>query len=298
MNPVEAGAGGEGAEEDAGESGSVNRGPVGRGSAEGGSTSEGARTSSRGPSSWRGSSGLRLKQGVINFLAIFLGVSLSFLAEDWREDLNEVEDGLRSLQGILADIEQDLPAARNLARTDSTAVSWGLWLHRNWERSSLPTDSVDAALQALHTGAPYTPVRSEYESAKYAGRLQYIENQDLRQEITELYESSQPFIVHLYDLRTEFTLEVWRLLRPYESYQTTFSGGGTVPAVHLEAEWSELRSNTSLRNAVVESIGLRRAFSNVLRGHVAQSLGLRESILRELGGDDGESEEDGGGNPS
>lgn len=226
--------------------------------------------------------GLRIKRGIVNFLAIFLGVSLSFLAEDWREDLNEVEDGLRSLQGIVADINQDVPTAQTLARIDSTALARGLWLHRNWERDDLPDDSVDAALQALHSGSPYTPVRSEYESAKYAGRLQYLENQALRQDITQLYESSQPLLVHVYDLRTDFTLELWRLLRPYESYGTSFEGGNTVPPVHLQADWFELRSNTSLRNALVESISLRRAFTNLLRSHVRQSLRLREEIRSEL----------------
>lgn len=235
-----------------------------------------------GPSGRDGITGLPLKRGVINFLAIFLAVTLSFLAEDWREDLNEVEDGLRSLQGILADIDQDVPAARQLARVDSVAMARGLWLHRNWERTDLPVDSVDAALQALHSGAPYTPVRSEYESAKYAGRLQYLENAALRQQVTSLYESNQPLLVHVYDLRTDFTLELWRLLRPYESYATSFDGGGTVPPVHLESDWSELRTNTALRNALVESISLRRVFSNLLRGHVADSQQLRRSILEEL----------------
>ncbi|MDX1568287.1 MAG: hypothetical protein R3223_10840, partial [Longimicrobiales bacterium] len=223
-----------------------------------------------------------IKRGFVNFLAIFLGVSLSFLAEDWREDLNEVEDGLRSLQGIVADINQDLGPAASLARTDSIATEWGLWLHRNWERDALPVDSVDQALQALHSGAPYTPVRSEYESAKYAGRLQYLENPELRQQITQLYESSQPLLVHVYDLRTDFTLELWRLLRPYESYAPTFGGGGTVPRVHLQADWSELRNNTSLRNALVESISLRRVFSSLLRNHVRQSTRLREAVRAEL----------------
>lgn len=226
--------------------------------------------------------GLRIKRGIVNFLAIFLGVTLSFVAEDWREDLNEVEDGLRSLQGILADIEQDLPTARTLARIDSTAVVRGLWLHRSWERDQLPIDSVDAALQALHSGSPYTPVRSEYESAKYAGRLQYLENQELRQQITQLYESSQPLLVHVYDLRTDFTLELWRLLRPYESYAPSFEGGNTVPPVHLQADWTEVRPNTSLRNALVESISLRRVFSSLLRNHVRQSVLLREAIRAEL----------------
>lgn len=226
--------------------------------------------------------GLRIKRGIVNFLAIFLAVSLSFLAEDWREDLNEVEDGLRSLQGIVADIEQDLPTARTLARIDSTATARGLWLHQNWERDGLPIDSVDAALQALHSGSPYTPVRSEYESAKYAGRLQYLENPELRQQITSLYESSQPLLVHVYDLRTDFTLELWRLLRPYESYATRFDGAGTVPPVHLQVDWTEVSSNTSLRNALVESISLRRVFSNLLRSHVRQSVLLREAIRTEL----------------
>jgi len=261
------------------------------------SAADGSERPSPFPSIVDGDTGLRLKRAVINFLAIFLGVSLSFLAEDWRDDLNEVEDGLRSLRGILADIDQDLPAAQNLAVADSIAIQWGLWLHRNWERTDLPRDSVDRALQAHHTGAPYTPVRSEYESAKYAGRLQYLENQDLRQQITRLYESTQPFLVHVYDLRTDFTLEVWRLLRPYESYRTTFAGGGTVPAVHLEADWSELRSNTSLRNAVVESIGLRRAFYNSLRSHALQSIQVREAILEELGERTAKPKGDDGGDP-
>lgn len=222
--------------------------------------------------------GLRYKRAIINFLAIFLGVSLSFLAEDWREDLNELEEGERVLEGILADIQQDVPAALNIARSDSVATDAGLWLHRNWERTELPSDSVDWALAALHGGGPYTPLNSEYESAKYAGRLQYIEDTELRQQITSLYEGTQPFLVRLYDLRADFTLEFWRLLRPYERFAEEFGGGGVVPAVHLAVPWSEVSANGELRNALVQSISFRRIFSLQLRQQARESEELRDAI--------------------
>lgn len=221
------------------------------------------------------------RRGAVSFLAIFLGVSLSFLAEDWRESLNERREARHALEGIMADLSQDLPSIRGKIALDSAAAAAGSWLHRSWDRPDLPADSLDRALDALHEGGPYSPIRSEYESAKNAGRLQLIENEELRGAITRLYERSQSHNLRVTDITMDFDFELWRRLRPYVVYAETFTEP-VVPSVHMAA-WPRARADTVLRNALVHATSFRRLHVGQMRDHLQATIDLREAIGEELG---------------
>jgi hypothetical protein len=92
--------------------------------------------------------GLRLRRLIVEFLVLFLAVSLSFVAEDFRESLGERREERVVLESIRADLLGDLPIVRSIGQYDSAAAVGAQWLHANWDRPALPSDSVAAALQA------------------------------------------------------------------------------------------------------------------------------------------------------
>ena len=222
--------------------------------------------------------GQRARRGVVEFVAIFLGVSLSFLADDWRENLGDRRQAELVLAGIRADLEQDLPLINFLLRTDSAAVEGGAWLHSNWERARPPQDSVTWALGTLHNGGPYSPVRSEYESAKSAGRLQLIPDGSLREAITNHYERWQPHHVTVRNASMDFDFELMRQLRPHVRFSTEFGDLPVFPGVEFGSPWPAVTDDVVVRNSLVHALTFRRLHRNQFVGHRAETLRLIELI--------------------
>jgi hypothetical protein len=71
------------------------------------------------------------RRGLVEFIAIFLGVTLSFLAEDWRETLRDRAEADRVLAGLVADLESDQSGLRDKIQIDSILLQSGQWLLRS-----------------------------------------------------------------------------------------------------------------------------------------------------------------------
>ena len=62
-----------------------------------------------------------LTRGGVEFLAVFLGIALSFNVEEWRED-SQIKNRLRSdYINIKKDLEKDLPYLQRIALETHTA---------------------------------------------------------------------------------------------------------------------------------------------------------------------------------
>ena len=84
----------------------------------------------------------RLKRGLVEFLAIFLGVSMGFVAEDWRESLAEAREVELVMEGLVSDLNQDLAAVEAKAEVDGAGCS-----HKTADGCS--DDSVDIESAAI-----------------------------------------------------------------------------------------------------------------------------------------------------
>jgi hypothetical protein len=222
------------------------------------------------------------RRGFVEFLAIFLGVSLSFLAEDWRETLRDRSEADRVLAGLMADLEGDQVGLRSKIQIDSVLLQSGQWLLQSWDRDA-PEDSIEAALDRLYTAGTYTPVRSEYASANSAGRLQLIESADLRAEIVAHYETSQPHQQVVNRMQLDLVFEVWRRLRPYLQFGEGSAGPLLLmPPGSLFVPWSEIRRDQQLRNTLVEMISMTRVHLLQLNDHLIEAERIREAISVDL----------------
>ena len=188
------------------------------------------------------------------------------------------------LAGIYDDLGQDFPELDRRFRSDSVASELGQWVHRSWDREDAPVDSIELALAALHQGALYLPVRSAYESAKNTGRIDFIENDELRDEITRHYEGRRPSGQAIESIKMDMMWEFWRAARPYIDFADEFGGTiATTPGISLREPWAEVRQDVVLRNALVHSVTFRRMQAFYMRAFASRTERLREMIAEELG---------------
>ncbi|MGD2071313.1 MAG: hypothetical protein PVI57_21770 [Gemmatimonadota bacterium] len=220
-----------------------------------------------------------LKRGIVEFVAIFLGVTLSFLADDWREGLEQRDRALGVLEGIERDLTQDLAVMREGLAYDSIAIPAGIWLANSWERADLPADSIDWANGQMALWLPYLPVRAEYESAKAAGRIQFIEDDELRAQIVAFYEEGQARLGSLNDLARDMTVELQRSLRPYVRAEYHRD---RPPERYLAAAWSEVRRDRSVRNLFGQAATIRSIRARQTRSYLEAGAQLRTALRRAL----------------
>lgn len=234
------------------------------------------------------------KRGIAEFVAIFLGVTLSFMADDWRDHLREKDEASRVLAGLAADLENDLNGLREKISLDGSTLEAERWMLENWRRADLPDDSVEAAWREILLVGSYSPIRSEYESASSAGRLQLIANVDLRERIVTHYETDQVHQQVQSGHLLDFVFELWHQSRSRFRFADDFDRPGQwVPEmgeareamlpVELIAPWSETRMDAVLHGAVAQAMLHRRMHHYQLRAFALQTESLRADILTELG---------------
>jgi len=226
---------------------------------------------------------LTWKRGFVEFLAIFLGVSLSFLAEDWRQSLGEARQGIAVLRGIERDLSQEREAIQSTLQRDSLAVVAGGWLHANWSRKDAPRDSIDQMLRVLVGFGPTLTVRAAYESAKASGRLEFIRNDELRADVVAFYEQSQADFVDMARISMDYMVEMNRALRPYLELENV-AGGWSGMNSTLAGSWSAIGGNRDTRNAVGESTAMRQMVVEHAHEYLTAQGALLQAVSRTLDG--------------
>jgi len=122
------------------------------------------------------------------FVVVFLGVSLSFFAENVREERAERAMERASLERLVRDMDQDLADfPGNLQRLEAGMAAIDRLLEARDDPAPSP-DSVSADLSDFLQCSIMVANTSEYESLKASGGLNRIQDADFRQRLTENYE--------------------------------------------------------------------------------------------------------------
>lgn len=220
------------------------------------------------------------RRAVLEFFAIFLGVSLSFLADDWREFLSERREEKRVMRMIVGDIERDTAEIRLQIRQDSIALAAMQWLSVNWEREGLPPDSLDSAVEGMHHGNPFTPARSGYEGAKSAAHLQLIRDELLRTDVAEYFDRHQPKQVVYSEFTHQFDWVLWELLRPAYAFPAGDPRG--LRSMQGSRMWPALRTDNSVRSAIVQAAFWRSLSIGQARRQLERAVELRGRLQDHL----------------
>jgi hypothetical protein len=128
----------------------------------------------------------KLQHYGLEFLTVFLGVTLSLVAENFRQqrsDLNAEHNSMAQMYSDLraedADMQLNLGTAR-LGLQSARLLAAGARGHS--------PDSISAALTGLGQCSFFIPSTSEYTALKSSGRLAILEDPRLRESIIRFYE--------------------------------------------------------------------------------------------------------------
>ena len=129
-----------------------------------------------------------LTRGGIEFVAVFLGIALSFNVEEWREDA-QIKNRLRSdYINIKKDLEKDLPYLKRIALEQQTANQSSVKM-LTMLNPDTPFDYNDFMSLNDKSVANNTffGTQSSYDASVSSGRLTYFGNDELSNEIGKIY---------------------------------------------------------------------------------------------------------------
>jgi hypothetical protein len=158
----------------------------------------------------------KVSELLFEVLIIVFAVSVSLLLERWREKAIEHEQEKEFLVGLREDLSHDIDEIRG----DSSAYSFGLKAYNFFIRSA-GTYVPDSAQYYFYVYSFSTlqPNVSRFEGLKSSGKLDIIENHELRQEIIRLYEEKFPIVI----MNTTFHLNTTQQpLMDYVDHQVDF----------------------------------------------------------------------------
>lgn len=234
------------------------------------------------------------KRLALEFMAIFVAVFLSFLAEDYREYLGDRRDEVRLLRGLKQDLEVDTVFfGIGTIPTDSLASVAGEWLQANWNRSEPPSDSIAWALNGLYRGMAYAPARTEYEAARSSGRLDLIRNAELRRQINTHFEQTHGVLGQVWALNWQFHFAWADAIRPYVEFAPTFPAPIVFatesfkqdlwPNASLAVPWDRVRGNREVAGALAQTNTFRRLALSWQRINLTEIRTLHAAIDAKLG---------------
>ena len=218
---------------------------------------------------------------VLEFIVIFAGVTLSFLADGCREQQGQRDIAVRVLEGIASDLRTDIPIIMDRTESDSLRSRWTTWLIQRWDDEKIPLEGVNQALSWQHRGSGYSPIRSSYDSAKSAGSLTFIENELLLNEISKYYEQAHGELKNIGARNSEFQFEVWRAWGPF--LESKFEPGNVLAReMVLAASWGKVQHNRELQSVLTNALFFSELTVTSMKSIASQSEHLLALIEAEL----------------
>jgi hypothetical protein len=218
------------------------------------------------------------------FGVIFLGVTLSLLADDWRQRTTDRSYERMALEELQADLEaeaSDMGSLSNGTRDDASAA---LWIYLKLGESEINPDSLSAKLGTIYNWYVYKAARATYAGLRSTGRLTLIQDDDLRRDITTYYEERQPYIQNFYEnyqdlwltLRESMAQDVeWEMLEEADTWSARAD-------LVLKRPWTRIPSDPLLRHHL-EMVGvLGEVIATRSAEVLADNAELREAIAQAL----------------
>ena len=220
-------------------------------------------------------------------LAIFAGVAMALIAEDWRQEVGEREEARESLALIATDLRADSAAFASFQRGRARhAYRAANWLIVNWDDAQLNRDSIEVQLYHFSRGNFLQVSRSAFEGLRDANRLRLLDSEPLRAGLADYYQVQQPAVTTYSEI---FFESITGLLDVLALHQRGLPGGDLEhlwpPAeqrVELLAPWSEISSDRLLHHRVLMAGRVADAGSRVtqdVEDRIAELLALVDAEL-------------------
>ena len=233
------------------------------------------------------SGGIPWKRASVEFLVIFIGITLSLIADDWRQSQEEMRREKSALTEMLADLQAD---SVDLASMLGSAQRWdqgAVWLLKNAETWDLPEDSVRAGIRPLFFSSLYQPLRSAYTGLRSSGQLWLIRDEDIRRLVVNYYEVSQPYMLQFTEAAGPYYQMPFLEASRESNFFTDDSAATSLRAesgrLELRKPWGEIAGDPVFFSTVT-SLGLFGAtFALRIPGVLEKNGDLRREIREYLG---------------
>lgn len=125
----------------------------------------------------------------IELIVVFIGITAAFLLNNWREDYKSNELESKYLDSIKNDVIQDSINVNEILKLNTEKeAKFKKYISRTIKGIS-SSDSAVILFQDILTIPKFYPQSNTYESIKYSGNLNLISSYNMREEITNYYES-------------------------------------------------------------------------------------------------------------
>jgi hypothetical protein len=224
------------------------------------------------------------------FGIIFLGITLSLLADDWRSArLDRVEERV-ALAELLSDLAADEVELSTLSKGAALHDRDAWWIFDRLGEQSVDEDSAGARFTSVHYSLDYEPINATYEGLRSTGRLALIRNEDLRRSIVRYFEERQEYIfgfVETYgDIWLAFTESAAPdIERAYSESATSFAPDDpSRRGMILLRPWAEIPSDPMFRYRISTMGTLAAVIADRSGGLIRDNEALQDAIRRFLEG--------------
>lgn len=225
------------------------------------------------------------KRPLAEFVAIFAGVTLSLLADDWRQSRDDARDEVAALELIHADLVRDtveFSFALGPVRGHERST---VWLLQRWDDPAVPTDSLMAALRSYVIYNSYDFQNAAYSSLKESNRLAVISNNSLRADVVHYFDkrqiNSEGFLEGLFEERGK-TLDLLSHHVRWPPPRDPDKAWPWAGPLRLVTSREELRSDPALPNQLAMTGALATLTLRLSEGALDTNRELRAQIEAEL----------------
>ncbi|MEJ2538586.1 MAG: hypothetical protein P8188_01165 [Gemmatimonadota bacterium] len=222
------------------------------------------------------------------FGVIFLGITLSLLADDWRTARTERVEERTALSELLSDLADDQLELSTLrdgaARHDRDA--W--WIFERLDKEGVNADSAAARFGSVHDALNYEPINATYAGLRSTGRLALVRDDDLRRSIVRYFEERQEYVFGFVESYAGIWLAFTEsaaldIERAYSDSAASFSPDGrTRLGWQFLRPWGELPSDPMFRYRITTMGTLAAVIADRSEGLIGESEELQEAIRRYL----------------
>ncbi|MDB4340120.1 hypothetical protein OAA13_00550, partial [Crocinitomicaceae bacterium] len=129
------------------------------------------------------------KHYVFEVIVIIVGISISFIAEDWRNDRNLESYNEQILERLLVSLDSDIDDLKRNIKTHEMASQYcSKIIHKIYnEDEELPLDSLSDIIGELTVMINFLPNEEEYNTLKNSGQIELIKDHSLVESLYSKY---------------------------------------------------------------------------------------------------------------
>lgn len=147
------------------------------------------------------------KHYLLELAVIIAGISISFIAEDWRNNRNIVSHNQQILERLIVSIDNDINDLKmNIKIHENASLYCSTIIHEIYnEDKELPLDSLSNIIGELTVMINFLPNEEEYNTLKNSGQIELIKDHSLVQSLYSKYMFHDAYRLVLQDVNNHVT---------------------------------------------------------------------------------------------